>query len=55
MGPILFNIFLNDLLYVDMNCDIASYAENNHLFYANCCANIWRVFFKMELEKLLLG
>ena len=38
MGPLLFNIFLNDLFYVDMNCEIANYADDNHLYYANNCA-----------------
>ena len=38
MGPLLFNIFLNDLFYVDMNCDIANYADDNHIYYANSCA-----------------
>ena len=38
MGPLLFNIFLNDLFYVDMNCEIANYADDNHLYYADNCA-----------------
>ena len=37
MGPLLFNIFLNDLFYVDMNCEIANYADDNHLYYADNC------------------
>ena len=32
------NIFLNDLFYVDTNCDIANYADDNHIYYANSCA-----------------
>ena len=38
MGPLVFNIFLNDLFYVDMNCEIANYADDNHLYYADNCA-----------------
>ena len=38
VGPPLFNIFLNDLIYVDMNCDITDYADDNHLHYAHSCA-----------------
>ena len=38
MGPLLFKIFLNDLFYVDMNCEIANYADDNHLYYADNCA-----------------
>ena len=37
MGPLLFNIFLNDLSYVKMNCEIAIYADDNHLYYAHHC------------------
>ena len=37
MGPLLFNMFLNDLLYVNMDFDIANYADDNHLNYANNC------------------
>ena len=37
MGALSFNIFLNDLFYVDMNYDIANYADDNHLYYANSC------------------
>ena len=40
MCPLLFNIFLNDLFYVDMNYDIANYADDNHLHYAKSCAII---------------
>ena len=29
IGPLLFNIFLNDLFYVDMNCEIANYDADN--------------------------
>ena len=38
MGPLLFNIFLNDLFYVDMNCDTANYADDDHIYNANSCA-----------------
>ena len=29
MGPLLFNIFLNDFFYVDMNFNIANYDEDD--------------------------
>ena len=38
MGPLLFNIFRNYLFCVDMNCEIANYADDNHLYYADNCA-----------------
>ena len=46
MGPLLFNLFLNDLFYVDMNCDIANYADDNHLYHANS----WAVTLKNVLD-----
>ena len=35
MGPLLFSIFLNDLFYVDMNCEISNHVDDNHLYYAD--------------------
>ena len=35
IGPLLCNIFLNDLIYVGMNYEIANYADDDHLYYAN--------------------
>ena len=55
MGPLLFNIFLNDLFYVDMNCEIANYADDNHLYYADNCAITQKMFLKMTPEHPLLG
>ena len=39
LGPLLFNIFLNYLFYVEMSCEIANYADDNHLYYENKCHN----------------
>ena len=55
MGSLLFNIFLNDLFYVDMNCEIANYADDNHLYYADNCAITLKMFLKMTPEQPLLG
>ena len=35
LGPLLFNVFLNDLFYVKMSCEIVNYADDNHLYYEN--------------------
>ena len=40
LGPLLFNIFLNDLFYVNMGSEIANYADDNHLYYENKCYDI---------------
>ena len=48
MGERLFNIFLNDLFYVDMNCDIANYADDNHINYAISCTNTLNNFLEND-------
>ena len=45
LGPLLFNIFINDLFYINMKSDIANYADDNHLYYENKCHD--------ELKKVL--
>ena len=45
MGPLLFNIFLKDLFYVKMNCEIANYADDNHL---QCNVYIWLQDYNMK-------
>ena len=30
LGPLLFNIFINDLFYMNLTCEIANYADDNH-------------------------
>ena len=42
LGPLLFNIFLNDLFYVNMTSEIANYADDNHLYYEDKCYNVLR-------------
>ena len=35
MDPLLFNTLLNNMFYVKMNCGIANYAVDDHLYYAH--------------------
>ena len=37
LGPLLFNIFLNDLFFVKMTSEIANYADDNHLYHKHNC------------------
>ena len=46
LGPILFNIFLNDLILVVQNVDFANYAEDNTIYDAG--DNIAEVIFSLQ-------
>ena len=35
LGPLLFNIFINDLFYAGINSPIANYADDNHIYNSN--------------------
>ena len=47
LGPLLFNIFVNDLFYTDIDSMICNYADDNHLANENNCMNT----LKNSLEK----
>ena len=47
LGPLLFNIFVNDLIYTDIDCMICNYADDNHLVNENNCIDT----LKISLEK----
>ena len=36
-GPLLFNFFLHDLFFVELNGNIANHADDNHLYNENAC------------------
>ena len=42
LGPLLFNIFINDFLYSDFNSKIYNYADDNTLSYSNYDQSILR-------------
>ena len=35
LGPLLFNIFLNDLFYLPLNSSLVNYADDNHICHEN--------------------
>ena len=35
MGPLLFNIFINDLAYAITNCNLATYADDTQIFFTD--------------------
>ena len=48
LGPILFNIFINDLLLSIQECDICNFADDNTLYA--CDKNIENVFYRLNNE-----
>ena len=40
LGPLLFNIFINDLFYLKINSSICNYADDNHLYNRNKSVSI---------------
>ena len=39
LGPLLFNIFVNDLFHTDIDSMICIYADNNHLVKESNCVD----------------
>ena len=37
LGPLLFNIFINELFFLDIDSQIANYADDNHIYNKNSC------------------
>jgi len=42
-GPLVFNIFINDLFYIVKQCSLSSYADDTQIVYAHCeCTEVER-------------
>ena len=56
LGPLLFNIFLNDLFYIEMSAQIANYADDNNLVdeHVHVSMICYQTLPKMR-KKLFLG
>ena len=39
LGPILFNVFVNDLFFVKLKSKIANHADDNNLYFNSSCLN----------------
>ena len=48
LGPLLFNIFINDLCIVIEKCDICNFADDNTLY--SCRANLKTVLENLERD-----
>ena len=52
LGPVIFNIFLNDIFYFVTNCDLYNYADDNTLSYAS--SNIIEIKQVLETNSSIL-
>ena len=53
LGPLLFNIFINDIfLFVEI-CEICNFADDNTLFYCNKNLNLIKENLRLDLKNLL--
>ena len=54
LGPILFNIYVNDLLRVidSDNCQVIQYADDTFLYSSHTNENIARSYLEKKIEKL---
>ena len=43
LGPLLFNIFLNDMFFLKIDCNIANYADDNHLYNSNFALLLFKI------------
>ena len=53
MGPLIFNIFLNDIFKFVKHCDLANYADDNTITYSNPDESTWRKTLEVEAEALV--
>ena len=52
LGPLLFNLFINDLFYLIKHSDICNYADDNTLSFADC--NVDKIIHNLENEIKIL-
>ena len=53
LGPLLFNIFVNDLFYTDMDSMICNYADDNHLVNESNCIDTLKVSLEQDAHRAI--
>ena len=52
LGPLLWNIYQNDLVYLDRSSSLSMYADDHHLYYAHSNINVLMESIKYEGERM---
>ena len=52
LGPLLFNIFINDMFYFIENCYLCNYADDNTLYAFDCNMNVAKEKLYKDFEVL---
>ena len=53
LGPLLFNIFVNDLFYTDIDSMICNYADDNHLVKESNCIDELKVSLEKDAQRAI--
>ena len=53
LGPLLFNVFINDIFFIDSDVTIYNYADDNCIAYAHNEIDIIKNVLERDVEKLL--
>ena len=53
LGPLLFNIFVNDLFYTDIDSMICNYADDNHLVSESSCIDTLKVSLEKDAQRAI--
>ena len=50
LGPILFNVFMNDIFFLDCDCHVYNYADDNNISYSSDTIDTFRHFLTKDIN-----
>ena len=54
LGPLLFNIFINDLFFFVLKCDICNFADDNTMYFCNKLLSKILANLRFDLKSVLM-